>query len=87
MVFHSPGKRCNVINFLTDAEVIEDGGRLQGDEIIHKGSSKGYKHHTEFPAGHFPDSISFIEMTRPWTGCKDKKTGKLKVCRHIWEKM
>ena len=82
------GKRCNVINFITDAMVL-DGGNIQGDVITEDGAdpAKGYKHHTEFQEGTFPDNVHFIEMTRPWTGCKDPKTDKPKICRHIWEKM
>ena len=79
------GRRCNVINFLTDAMVL-DGGKIQGD-MISEDPAKGYKHHTEFPEGTFPDNVHFIEMTRPWTGCKDVKTKQPKICRHIWEKM
>lgn len=78
------GKRCNVIHFITDS-VVSVEGRLQGDMI--KGVEKGYKHHSEFPLGTFPENVKFINMTRPWTGCKDKKSGLPKVCRHIWEKM
>jgi len=77
------GKRCDVINFLTDAEVI-DGGKLKGqNEII----TESFKHYSEFPEGTFPENVHFVSMTRPWMGCKDSKTGKPTVCRHIWEKM
>ena len=79
------GKRCNVIHFITDSEVMVDG-RLQGDKI-QADETKGYKHHSEFPKGTFPENVKFITMTRPWHGCKDSKSGKPVVCRHIWEKM
>mmetsp|Transcript_30010 Transcript_30010/g.62727 ORF Transcript_30010/g.62727 Transcript_30010/m.62727 type:complete len:462 (+) Transcript_30010:73-1458(+) len=84
------GKRCDVINFITDS-VVKVGGEMHGDLVI-KGDDiskdpNGYKLHTELPPGSFPDNVHFINMTRPWTGCKDKKTGKPKICRHIWEKM
>ncbi|KAL7535674.1 hypothetical protein ACHAXR_006657 [Thalassiosira sp. AJA248-18] len=90
------GRRCNVINFLTDSVVVL--GYLQGDVVnVDKGAAAAagdaaaqsgyYKHHSEFPPGTFPDNVIFINMTRPWTGCKDNKSGKPKVCRHIWEKM
>ena len=78
------GKRCNVIHFITDS-VVSVEGKLQGDII--KGGEKGYKHHSEFPLGTFPENVKFVNMTRPWTGCKDLKSGQPKVCRHIWEKM
>ena len=81
------GKRCNVIHFITDSEVVVDG-KLQGDKIIHHSAGdKAYKQNWEFPEGTFPSNVKFINMTRPWTGCNDKKSGEAKVCRHIWEKM
>lgn len=84
------GRRCNTINFLTDSMVISGKGSLQGDMINedqNEVDGKVYKHHTEFPMGTFPDNVIFINMTRPWTGCKDGKTDRPKLCRHIWEKM
>jgi len=80
------GKRCNTIHFITDSEVIAEGGHLQGDLVV-KQAAEGYKHHSQFPDGYFPDNVKFVNMTRPWTGCKDSKTGQPKICRHIWEKM
>jgi hypothetical protein len=77
------GRRCNVINFITDSIVAAGGGKVEGDKIL----TEQYKPHWEFPPGTFPDNVHFINMTRPWTGCKDKKDGNPKVCRHIWEKM
>ena len=77
------GTRCDVINFLTDAIV---GGKLVGDKITDD-PSVGYKNYTDFPPGTFPDNVIFINMTRPWTGCTDRKSGRPKLCRHIWEKM
>jgi hypothetical protein len=81
------GKRCDVINFLTDAIV---GGELKGDEITQ--TQDGYRSYWEYPAGTFPDNVIFINMTRTWNDCpeeKDRRSGKMvkKVCRHIWEKM
>ena len=68
------GKRCDAIHFLTDA-IVGVAGRKQ-------------KPHWEFPTGTFPANVHFLNMTRPWTGCgTDAKTGKPKLCRHIWEKM
>lgn len=85
------GKRCNTINFLTDAEVMTEG-KFQGHYIINDQNNaddptKGYKHYSEFPEGTFPDNVIFVNMTRPWTGCRNKKDGKPQICRHIWEKM
>eukprot|EP00579_Thalassiosira_antarctica_P001155 CAMPEP_0201868624 /NCGR_PEP_ID=MMETSP0902-20130614/2426_1 /ASSEMBLY_ACC=CAM_ASM_000551 /TAXON_ID=420261 /ORGANISM="Thalassiosira antarctica, Strain CCMP982" /LENGTH=424 /DNA_ID=CAMNT_0048393983 /DNA_START=10 /DNA_END=1284 /DNA_ORIENTATION=- len=78
------GKRCDVINFLTDAIV---GGKLVGDKITDD-PSVGYKNYTEFPPGTFPDNVIFINMTRSWhDDCPIEKSGVKKVCRHIWEKM
>ncbi|KAL7534793.1 hypothetical protein ACHAXR_006081 [Thalassiosira sp. AJA248-18] len=80
------GRRCNVINFLTDSVVLSEGGGNQGD-MITDDPTQGYTHYSEFPQGTFPDNVMFINMTRQWTGCKDPKSGKPKLCRHIWEKM
>lgn len=75
------GKRCDVINFLTDSVV---GGILNGDKI----TETEYKPYWEYPVGTFPDNVVFINMTRTWHDCPvDEKTGVKKVCRHIWEKM
>ena len=80
------GKRCDVINFFTDSQVLHGNGRLDGDKItVNTDSPDAYKHYSEFPAGTFPDNVIFMNMTRPWFGCEEK--GKPKVCRHIWEKM
>jgi len=80
------GKRCNTIHFITDSEVAVEG-KWDRDNVI-QNNGKGYMHHYEFPAGTFPDdNVKFINMTRPWTGCIDKKSGKDRICRHIWEKM
>mmetsp|Transcript_38318 Transcript_38318/g.70297 ORF Transcript_38318/g.70297 Transcript_38318/m.70297 type:complete len:482 (+) Transcript_38318:26-1471(+) len=91
VIMQTWGRRCNVINFITDSIVMVEG-KLQGDEIMHgdaitEDPTKGYKHYSEFPPGTFPDNVIFIDMTRPWTGCTDGKSGKPKLCRHIWEKM
>jgi len=85
VIMNTWGKRCNVINFLTDSEVMADG-KLRGDEIM-ADQAKGFMHHSKFPEGTFPDNVHFITMTRPWHGCTHRKTGKPTVCRHIWEKM
>lgn len=80
------GKRCDVINFFTDSQVLHGNGRLDGDKItFNSDSPDSYKHYSEFPEGTFPDNVIFMNMTRPWFGCFEK--GKPKVCRHIWEKM
>jgi len=80
------GKRCDVINFFTDSQVLHGNGRLDGDKITYNTDSPdAYKHYSEFPEGTFPDTVIFMNMTRPWFGCEEK--GKPKVCRHIWEKM
>lgn len=86
VIMRTWGKRCNVIQFLTDAEVLV-GGKMQGDKVFEGKEGGGYKHHSELPAGTFPDNVAFVNMTRPWRGCTDGKTGEAKVCRHIWEKM
>jgi len=86
IIMQTWGKRCNVINFLTDAIVMEKG-TFNGHVVVTEDANKGYKHYTEFPEGTFPDNVIFVNMTRPWTGCKDAKTGEPKICRHIWEKM
>jgi len=74
------GKRCDVINFLTDSIV---GGFLKGDKI----TEGEYKPYWEYPAATFPDNVKFINMTRTWHDCPVDKKGVKKVCRHIWEKM
>ena len=74
------GKRCDVINFLTDSIV---GGFLKGDKI----TEGEYKPYWEYPADTFPDNVLFINMTRTWHDCPVDKKGVKKVCRHIWEKM
>ena len=79
------GKRCNTIHFITDSEVAVEG-KWDRDNVI-QNNGKGYMHHYEFAAGTFPHNVKFINMTRPWTGCIDKKSGKDRICRHIWEKM
>lgn len=76
------GKRCDVINFLTDAIV---GGKLKGDHITDD-PSMTYKPYWEYPLGTFPANVKFINMTRSWNNCAQKE-GEKKVCRHIWEKM
>jgi len=81
------GKKCDVINFFSDAIV---GGQLIGDKIDEP--EDGYRPYWEYPTNTFPDNVVFINMTRTWNNCAkvmDKKTGKMvkKVCRHIWEKM
>ena len=79
------GKRCDAINFLTDAIV---GGELRGDKIILDGpEDSSYKPYHDYPEGTFPDNVKFINMTRSWNDCDDAKGGVKKVCRHIWEKM
>ena len=75
------GKRCDVINFLTDSIV---GGKLKGDKITDD-PSMGYRPYWEYPPGTFPDNVIFITMPRTWNDCDSK--GVKKVCRHIWEKM
>ena len=93
------GRRCDVINFIADSIVLDDsaGGEVKGDQIIQSSPAKGgkldngknfdplmgYKNYTDFPKGTFPDNVHFVNMTRPWTGCKDTKTGQGKLCRHI----
>jgi len=89
VIMRTWGKRCDVINFLTD-NFLTDSVVVEGDKIIITHDDpmmEGYKHYSEFPEGTFPENVHFINMTRPWTGCKDDKTGKPKVYRHIWEKM
>lgn len=80
------GKKCDVINFFSDAIV---GGQLTGDKITEP--QHGYKQYDEYPAGTFPSNVVFINMTRSWNDCKPKKhrKGKIekKVCRNICEKM
>jgi hypothetical protein len=80
------GKKCDVINFFSDAIV---GGQLTGDKIAEP--KDGYKSYWEYPAGSFPANVVFINMTRTWNDCEpkaDRKGNKeKKVCRHIWEKM
>ena len=81
------GKRCDTINFLSDAIV---GGQLTGDKI--DVPEDGFKPYWEYPQNTFPDNVIFINMTRTWNDCpevKDKRSGQVikKVCRHIWEKM
>mmetsp|Transcript_31211 Transcript_31211/g.75469 ORF Transcript_31211/g.75469 Transcript_31211/m.75469 type:complete len:438 (-) Transcript_31211:178-1491(-) len=83
------GKRCSVINFLTDSIV---GGKLKKWEQIVDDPSSTYKPYWEYPPGTFPDNVIFVNMTRTWNDCpaeKDRRTGEQvkKVCRHIWEKM
>eukprot|EP01082_Thalassiosira_pseudonana_P005527 g4848.t1 g4848 contig18:57135-58478(-) len=85
VIMQTWGKRCDVIKFFTDSVVL-DGGKIQGDEIT-EDPMRGYKPYYEFEEGTFPQNVVFMNMTRPWTGCKDKETGKPKICRHIWEKM
>lgn len=77
------GKRCDVINFLTDSIV---GGKLKGDKITDD-PSMGYRQYWEYPPGTFPDNVIFINMTRTWNDCEEDSKGVKKVCRHIWEKM
>jgi hypothetical protein len=77
------GKRCDVINFLTDSIV---GGKLQGDKITDD-PSMGYRPYWEYQPGTFPDNVIFINMTRTWNDCDKDDRGVKKVCRHIWEKM
>ena len=79
------GKRCDVINFLTDAIV---GGELTGDKI--DAPEDGYRPYWEYPTDTFPSNVIFINMTRTWNDCPEERIrGKKvkKVCRHIWEKM
>ncbi|KAL7548506.1 hypothetical protein ACHAWF_011798 [Thalassiosira exigua] len=91
VIMQTWGKRCDVINFITDSIVAAGGARVGGDQVWGaddpKDATEKYKYHSEFPEGTFPENVRFINMTRPWTGCKDSKTGKPKVCRHIWEKI
>ena len=82
VIMETWGKRCDVINFLTDSEV---GGVLKGDKITE--GVEGYKPYWEFPEGTFPNNVMFINMTRTWHDCPVDKKGDKKVCRHIWEKM
>jgi len=77
------GKRCDVINFLTDAIV---GGKLMGDKITDDPKME-YKPYWEYPKDMFPSNVVFINMTRTWNDCPEDKNGVKKVCRHIWEKM
>jgi hypothetical protein len=77
------GKRCDVINFLTDSIV---GGKLKGDKITDD-PSMGFRQYWEYPPGTFPDNVIFINMTRTWNDCEEDSKGVKKVCRHIWEKM
>ena len=77
------GKRCDVINFLTDAIV---GGKLMGDKITDDPKME-YKPYWEYPKDMFPPNVVFINMTRTWNDCPEDKNGVKKVCRHIWEKM
>lgn len=93
------GRRCNVINFLTDSIVLKDQDtiKFRGDLVIGSDNNKRkknkndiddmWKPYWEFPPDSFPDNVIFLNMTRSWSGCKDDKTGKPKICRHIWEKM
>lgn len=81
IIMETWGKRCDVINFLTDALV---GGKLIGDKITE--DPMGYRNYTDFPKGTFPENVIFINMTRSWNDCQLEK-GVKKVCRHIWEKM
>jgi hypothetical protein len=78
------GKRCDQIYFFTDA-VVNIKGEFVRDIIT--GDPESYKPYWEYPEGTFPDNVVFMNMTRSWDGCTDKKTGKPKICRHIWEKM
>lgn len=80
VIMETWGKRCDVINFLTDSIV---GGKLKGDKI----TEGDYKPYWEYPAGTFPNNVKFINMTRTWHDCPVDKKGVKKVCRHIWEKM
>lgn len=82
VIMETWGKRCDVINFLTDNLV---GGKLKGDKIFDDPNFR-YRDYTEFPPGTFPDNVIFINMTRTWNDCPAQK-GEKKVCRHIWEKM
>lgn len=68
------GKRCNVINFITDPTVLDP-------------DDERYKDHAEFPEGTFPDNVHFVNVTRPWSGCIDRKGEEMTFCRHIWEKV
>ena len=54
------GKRCDVINFFTDAIV---GGKLRGDKTIDD-PLVGYKMYSKYPPGTFPENVIFINMTR-----------------------
>jgi hypothetical protein len=85
-ITNSWGKRCDQIYFFTDAIVNLDAD-FKSDIIKEKDGNDGYKPYWEYPEGTFPDNVIFVNMTRPWDGCKDEKTGKPKICRHIWEKM
>ena len=78
------GKRCDQIYFFTDAVVNLDGGIVR-DFIT--GDLDSFKPYWEYPEGTFPENVIFMNMTRSWDGCTDNKTGKPKICRHIWEKM
>ena len=78
------GRRCDQIYFFTDGVVNLDGGIVK-DFIT--GDQDSYRHYTDYPHGTFPDNVVFVNMTRSWDGCTDAKTGKPKICRHIWEKM
>ena len=52
------GKRCDVINFLTDTIV---GGQLTGDKI--DTPEQGYRPYWEYPSDTFPDNIIFINIS------------------------
>ena len=75
VIMETWGKRCDVINFLTDSEV---GGVLKGDKITE--GVEGYKPYWEFPEGTFPNNVMFINMTRTWHDCPVDKKGDKKVC-------
>ena len=78
------GKRCDQIYFFADAIVNLDG-KIVRDAIT--GDLESSRPYWEYPKGTFPDNVIFMNMTRSWDGCTDKKTGKPTICRHIWEKM
>ncbi|KAL3782697.1 hypothetical protein ACHAWO_010820 [Cyclotella atomus] len=78
------GSRCDQIYFFTDSVVNLDGGIVR-DFIT--GNQSSFLPYWEYPAGSFPENVVFVNMTRSWDGCTDAKTGKPKICRHIWEKM
>ncbi|KAL7541434.1 hypothetical protein ACHAXR_010932 [Thalassiosira sp. AJA248-18] len=83
VIMETWGKRCDVINFLTDSIV---GGKLQGDKMTDDPQME-YKPYWEYPEKKFPDNVIFINMTRTWNDCPPDENGVKKVCRHIWEKM